>query len=354
MWFRQHQSMDTDRIRVSLKNQMRRFRSSDSSATPSPTSSPIADKDHLSHNPPQQQPSPFAPPNSSDQTDNHNAMPSGCASLTHNIVQQIHCDSDDKHGRPGQSAVVPPTSTNVQRSSSGRRLSKTFDKSTSLVEPRFKGKRPMKSSSKGKLAELDKNRFASGRKSSAPPDLDTAHIAKSTATAEVTNAASSARKHVRSHSNLNFNALLRYKLTNRMLSTVDFDSMRRKSLTGDSFLGALVRSKELAALSTAAKEAEAAKTVKAAGADRLSTPSRADVEANVSVDCNADGQKSLVVSWNVAAADANKKSPSLGARVAAHFADGSVSARQKLSKLSKSGRKTSRTAGVYTQNSFGN
>lgn len=289
----------------------------------------------------------------------------------------------------------------------------------------------MKSTSRPKLADLDKNHLHlhqrgstapsncgsstaaaaaslsststnNSRKSSAPPDLDTAQIAKAAAKT------AAARKHMRSHSNLNFNALLRYKLTNRVLATVDFgDSVRRKSEgissgggggssnSESGFLAGLVRSgKEVARRSrrnTASRETTPVsdrESKRSAAADTINVDKDVDND-HESSDSNDDddekedddktddytdnddensddddddddcpvsrSKKRDYIKEKEAAAEAArvyKKSPSLSARVAAHFTS-TDGGKNKLSKLKKQQRRNSRISGLYTQNSFG-
>lgn len=256
---------------------MRRFYSTDSASVP--IIIPIVDQ----------------PPPNADETDNaaRNHPPSN------RIADQIHRDPE---------CVVADPHLTVIRSPSGRKLAKIADK---IDKTPFKTPR---TGTTATLAELDANRLAKSRKISAPPNLSTTQIVKS-----------ASRKHIRSHSNLNFNTLLRHKLTNRVLASVDFDSVRRMSVSGENFLAGLVRSKE----SPAKDEATASET-SSSGDD--------DVGPD---DDNGDGAPAK-----------HKKSTSFGARVAAHFAEGALN-RHKLAKLKKQ-RKKSRTNGLYTQNTFGN
>lgn len=340
MWFRQNQSMDTDRIRESLKNQMRRFRSSDASTpaaqpvTPPPTTTPAAA-----------------------------AVATGDVVDFRRIASEIHCDASDTGGA---AADCDPCLLAVMRSPSGRQLAKQLDaaakdgKSASPLAAdatKFKSKQRTKS----KLVELDKNRCAS-RKSSVPPDLDNAQIAKTASSA------GGGRKHVRSHSNLNFNALLRYKLTNRVQATVDMDSVRRKSVSGESFLAGLVRGRDSTAVAAAAAAKQRLKTQKSLQSCDEQTSSDNeehddDLETNnMGSDADVIGVEATALRGSLsvpATGSEHKKSPSLGARVAAHFSSGadssggSASSRTKLSKLKKH-RHHSRISGLYTQNSFGN
>lgn len=315
MWFRQNQPMDTDRIRESLKNQMRRFRSSDASATVMPVTPPTG------------------------------ATIGADVVDFRRLASEIHCDAGDVVGGIAI-GDCDPCLLAVMRSPSGRKLAKQLDgggggsgsnkdgkpASPLAADTKFKSKQR----TKAKLVELDKNRCAS-RKTSAPPGLDNTQIAKT----------GGGRKHVRSHSNLNFNALLRYKLTNRVLATVDSDSGRRKSVSGESFLAGLVRGKDAL---------RAQKSVHSY--DEPTSSDNGDGDDDGGDASDADASVARLPVPTVCAE--HKKSPSLGARVAAHFGSsgadssgGGSSARTKLSKMKKH-RHNSRITGLYTQNSFGN
>lgn len=279
MWFRQGQSLDADGFRVSLKNRMRRFRSPDKH-----------------------------PPD--DQTDN--------AKVSHSPVRET--PDDEKCEKI------------VIRSPSGKKLYKSEkDKAALLLTDRkFKNNRVVKSSSKGKIADIDsplKSRNSSSRKISAPPVLDGGGGGgKSTAPI-----ATAIKKHVRSHSNLNLNALLRYKLSNKKLSTADFERIRRKSLTGDNGV-------QLPIVTTVNE----------------STPS----SVNCLEELSEDGSSNTVLTDEDVFLSATEepevvlqhKSPSLGARVAARFAE---SANAKAKKAKQKKRKNSRGNALYSQNSFG-
>lgn len=282
MWFRQGQSLDADGFRVSLKNRMRRFRSPDKHP-------PIAD----------------------DQTDN--------AKVSHS---PIRAPPDEQKS---EKIVI--------RSPSGKKLYKSEkDKATLLLTDRkFKNNRVLKSSSKGKITDIDsplKSRNNTNRKISAPPVLDGGG-SKSTAPT-----ATAVKKHVRSHSNLNLNALLRYKLSNKKLSTADFERIRRKSLTGDNAVQLMAPS-----VVTTVNES--------------TVPS-----VNCLEELSEDGSSNTVLTDEdvfLSAAEEPEvvlqhKSPSLGARVAARFAD---SANAKAKKAKQKKRKNSRGNALYSQNSFG-
>lgn len=413
--------MDTDRIRESLKNQMRRrFRSShDSTGTTPPATSPTT------ATPP---PASLSSSPSHDHTDNAAAAAAPNASALRDAIlrdrhHQHHLDND----AASASSLSPAP---VMRSPSARKLTKSDKDSAEQQHKKFKNNRITKSTSRPKLADLDKNHLhlhpPNNRKSSAPPDLDTEHIAKSAAAAGAakTTTAAAARKHMRSHSNLNFNALLRYKLTNRVLATVDFgDSVRRKSdgiagrnssgggggsSSGESgFLAGLVRSgvayrsRRQTAMtssreSTPVADREPQRQLQRAAdtnankdndhnecdgndeedsdvdtaddedtADDDDDDDDADETTDVETSENGSDCATVVVmnrkkrdyiKEKEAAAEAArvyKKSPSLSARVAAHFTGTDVGCKHQLAKLKKQ-RRNSRVAGVYTQNSFGN
>lgn len=398
MWFRQNQSLDTvsstggtgggsgggggtDRLRESLKNQMRRFRSSDATSPTVPTS-------------------PLASPTTTTPIDLCNrSFPAADA------ADFIHRDDADAD-------CVDAGLLAVMRSPSGRKLARQLDAGTgkdgkicSSAEKKFKSKQRTKS----KLVELDKNNrhliasttVGNGgqRKSSAPPDLDTTQIAKQQQQQSATNAS----KHVRSHSNLNFNALLRYKLTNRVLASVDFESMRRKSVSGERFLAGLVRGRDatgapkVGKVTTPTRKPSVARSDRskdddeqsssdedsdngADGADGAANDNGQDVTDNATADNAAIGTTLIfqhppaALNNSISLAE-HKKSPSLGARVAAHFSSGggggggdssknssvssstsASSASGRLSKLSKVKKqhRSTRISGLYTQNSFGN
>lgn len=121
----------------------------------------------------------------------------------------------------------PPPRKNAKNSTSSKD-SKDKDKEKILLTDRkFKNNRITKSSSKSKITDLEKQK--SPRKISAPPILDTKQ-----------NLIVPPKKNVRSHSNLNLNALLNYKnyitSSNKRLSSEDFERLRRKSLSESSNL----------------------------------------------------------------------------------------------------------------------
>lgn len=260
MWFRPGQ-MDTDRFRVSsFKNRMRRFKS--------PVKTEAASND------------------------------------------EVDDDSDDKK-------VVKVDDDNfvIQRSPSGRRLSKSDKDKLLLTDRKFKNNRVVKSSSKGKITDLEKRDSLKGRSNRkiSAPQLDTV---EATATVIV-----APKKNVRSHSNLNLNALLRYRLSNKKLSHAEIDRMRRKSIT-----------KNLA------KTEEESNTNVVDG-------DKSDVDSPVYG--NGDDDEEEEVFHSCEEPELQKKtSPSLGARVAAHF-------NEQKTKKNKKKRKNSR-ASLHSQNSFGN
>lgn len=259
MWFRPGQ-MDTDRFRVSsFKNRMRRFKSPVKSIeTPS--------------------------------------------------TDEVDEDVDAK-----QMSNVDDDNLIIQRSPSGRRLSKTDKDKTLLTDRKFKNNRVVKSSSKGKITDLEKRdslKSRSNRKISAPPVLDTV---EATATVIV-----APKKNVRSHSNLNLNALLRYRLSNKKLSHAEIDRMRRKSITS--------------------------KQDKKRNSIDVDKGDRSDVDSSTNGNNNDDDDEEVFHSCEEPEIP-KKTSPSLGARVAAHF-------NEQKTKKNKKKRKTSR-ASLYSQNSFG-
>lgn len=262
MWFRPGQ-MDTDRFRVSsFKNRMRRFKS--------PVKVDTASND------------------------------------------EVDDDSDEK-----KVVKVDDDNLIIQRSPSGRRLSKSDKDKLLLSDRKFKNNRVVKSSSKGKISDLEKRDSLKGRnnrKISAPPVLDTV---EATATVIV-----APKKNVRSHSNLNLNALLRYRLSNKKLSHAEIDRMRRKSLTGNS------------------TKAEKDKKTNVSDVDKSDS---CDVDAYVNV--NDDDEEEVFHSCEEPEIQ-KKTSPSLGARVAAHF-------NEQKTKKNKKKRKNSRTS-LHSQSSFGN
>lgn len=280
MWFRQGQSVDADGFRVSLKNRMRRFRSPEKQTT-----------------------------NTDDQTDNTAASHS-----------PVRAPSDEQKC---EKIVI--------RSPSGKKLYKSEkDKAALLLTDRkFKNNRVLKSSSKGKITDIDsplKSRNNSNRKISAPPVLDGGK-------SSTVPAATALKKHVRSHSNLNLNALLRYKLSNKKLSTADFDRIRRKSLTSDNVVQ----------LSSTIDTTESEAT--APGGNSLENlpedGNSSAVLTDEDVFLSATEEPKVLV---------QQKSPSLGARVAARFAE---SANAKAKKAKQKKRKNSRGNALYSQNSFG-
>lgn len=263
MWFRPGQ-MDTDRFRVSsFKNRMRRLKS------------PV-------------------------KTD----------SVASDTVEE---DSDEsKVANHNEDNLI------IQRSPSGRRLSKS-DSKILLTDRKFKNNRVVKSSSKGKITDLEKRDSLKGRnnrKISAPPVMDTV---EATATVII-----APKKSVRSHSNLNLNALLRYRLSNKKLSHAEIDRIRRKSLT--------------ASVNSANNE-----KVKKTNVVDIDKSEKSDVDSVVNGD---DDEEEAFLSCEEPEI-VKKTSPSLGARVAAHFNE------QKTKKHNKKKRKTSR-ASLHSQSSFGN
>lgn len=255
MWFRPGQ-MDSDRFRVSsFKNRMRRFKS--------PVKTETAPND------------------------------------------EIEEDSADKK-------VVQIDDDNfiIQRSPSGRRLSKSDKDKLLLTDRKFKNNRVVKSSSKGKIADLEKRDSLKGRgnrKISAPPVLDAVEATVIVAP----------KKNARSHSNLNLNALLRYRLSNKKVGHAEIDRMRRKSLT------------------------KIDKDKKADVADVDNTD-----KGVVDVCVNGEDDEEEVFHSCEEQETQKKTSPSLGARVAAHF-------NEQKTKKNKKKRKTSR-ASLHSQSSFGN
>ncbi|KAJ6633144.1 hypothetical protein Bhyg_17196, partial [Pseudolycoriella hygida] len=199
--------------------------------------------------------------------------------------------------------------TIIQRSPSGRRINKSDKDKLLLTDRKFKNNRVVKSSSKGKITDLEKRDSLKVRKISAPA-LDRV---EATATVIV-----GSKKNVRSHSNLNLNALLRYRLSNKKLSHADIDRIRRKSLNGSS---------------NATKSQKEKHNV--------------DTECDKSdVDCyvNGNDDDEEVFHSCEEPETLKKTSPSLGARVAAHF-------NEQKTKRNKKKRKTSRTS-LRSQNSF--
>lgn len=262
MWFRPGQ-MDTDRFRVSsFKNRMRRLKS------------PVK-ADNQSNN---------------DEVDDDSQVTKVSKSDEDNFI--------------------------IQRSPSGRRLIKSDNKDKLLLTDRkFKSNRVVKSSSKGKIADLEKRdslKVRNNRKISAPPVLDTV---EATATVII-----APKKNVRSHSNLNLNALLRYRLSNKKLSHAEIDRIRRKSLTSNT------------TKSDKDKNANAVDDEKSDDSDTISSANNNDDDEEVFHSCEEpEIQK--------------KTSPSLGARVAAHF-------NEQKTKKNKKKRKASRTS-LNSQSSFG-
>lgn len=113
-----------------------------------------------------------------------------------------------------------------------------------LTDRKFKNNRITKSSSKGKISDLEKRdslKAATSRKTSAPPVLQGKPPISNGASMGLIDVAASLittkpKSHFRSHSNLNLNALLKYKLlnsNNKKLTndTGDIIKVRRKSLS---------------------------------------------------------------------------------------------------------------------------
>ena len=293
MWFRPGQNADTDRFRVSsLKNRMRRFRS------------PVKNSLDLIGD--------------ASKSDDSNAAASDDTTV----------DNDNEN------SIDNNRNTNlVQRSPSGKKLHKIEKEKTLLTDRKFKNSRVLKSSSKGKISDLDKRssdpgstkRSGSNRKISAPPCLDPNKLA--TVAAET-------KKHVRSHSNLNLNALLRYKLSSKKLSTADFDRLRRKSISDTSENKKLKKAKST--------ESECTDD------DRNSANQYKDVQSSFDLD---EEDVFLRVPKDTPEVVVSKKSPSLSARVAARFSDG---ANSKAKKAKQKKRRNSRGAILSAQNSLGN
>lgn len=263
MWFRPGQ-MDTDRFRVSsFKNRIRRFKS--------PVKTEAASNDEVDE------------------------------------------DSEAK-----KVLKVDDDNFVIQRSPSGRRLSKSDKDKLLLTDRKFKNNRVVKSSSKGKITDLEKRdslKGRSNRKISAPPVMDTV---EATATVIV-----APKKNVRSHSNLNLNALLRYRLSNKKLSHAEIDRMRRKSIT-----------KNLA------------KTEEEDKNTNVTDVEKSDVDSCVNGNDDDDDEEEEVFHSCEEPEIQKKTSPSLGARVAAHF-------NEQKTKKNKKKRKNSR-ASLQSQSSFGN
>lgn len=306
MWFRQgSQSVDTDRIRASIKSRMRRFRSPDKTTTT--TSIP-----------------------SVDQPDNAGLLqrPTSAPQLRKAAVIS-EADIDDENEIDERRNAAAPLS--VQRSPSGKKLYKPENKEKSLLTDRkFKNKRIVKSGSKSKLVDsvaADAKVRTGGtlRKTSAPQVLHTDKM--SMAAVEVVSAVPDIiKKHVRSHSNLNLNALLRYKLTNRKLSTADFERLRRKSVTSETASGS-------GAVFVDAKQSDQPLTTTLGQSTTDLTSAR-----NSQTD-DDDEEQFLSASEDCSSTEVvvQKKSPSLGARMAARFADSSANKakKKKLKKLQK-------------------
>lgn len=351
MWFRQGQSVDADGFRVSLKNRMRRFRSPEKNATINSTAS-------LDH---------------------------GDPSATQSVDARLTRSTDDaaldqlNQIKSTTATTLPPASSQKKQYKNDKDKTSTAPAAaaTLLTDRKFKNNRIVKSSSKGKLVDSGetangKSRSANARKISSPPVLETGGTQKISGAAL---AAAAVKKHVRSHSNLNLNVLLRYKLTNKkQLSSADFDRIRRKSLSGEAVL--------LSALEEPPTTLTPLVTEPKVNAADEQTTSQDDVipvdvvvvidDANEAKNVCGDNNDELNVDDNgggcedddedvfhkpaastivlVEDVKTNKKSPSLGARVAARFSE-SATARAKKAKQKK--RKNSRGSTLYQQNSFG-
>lgn len=356
MWFRQQgQSVDAaaDGFRVSLKNRMRRFRS--------PEKNSSANSNNTA---------------SLDQFD-----PTAVQSADTRLTKSTDDAALDQLVAPKSSSSLPPPPPHKKPNKNDK--DKASAAATLLTDRKFKNNRIVKSSSKGKVSAdmLGSGETASGkgrstRKISSPPILETGGGTQKVSGAAL--AAAAVKKHVRSHSNLNLNALLRYKLTNKkQLSQADFDRIRRKSLSGEQILLPVPEPTEVVTT-------ESDENVKDASQDDDATPFLTDVVVietsqgddgdnvvdksvdavdkddgcyvNVEEDDDDDEDAEDVFHKAAAAvvvvvedAKLNKKSPSLGARVAARFSE-SATARAKKAKQKK--RKNSRGSTLYQQNSF--
>lgn len=338
MWFRQGtQSVDTDRIRASIKNRMRRFRSPDKASNAS-----VDEPDNV-------QPAPVTvlinkPPVICEDTDDENEI---------------------EHRRIAAAAAT------VQRSPSGKKLYKNDKDKTLLTDRKFKNKRIVKSASKSKLivdSGDTKVRGVSLRKTSAPPVFNTDQVTVATPDVVTVTTASAAltvpKKHVRSHSNLNLNALLRYKLTNKKLSTAEFERLRRKSVTSEVVAVPVAEVKEVDTKSQHSSDdssSEPTITLPTSESNGAAVPNgvhASDDDEEVFLSASEDANSSTVE-----VVPAQKKSPSLGARMAARFAESSSSKAKKASKLKKqqkeqqqqqqNHRKSSSGSELFKQNSFG-
>lgn len=330
MWFRQGtQAVDTDRIRASIKSRMRRFRSPEKAT------------------------------NSTDQTDKVQ-RPSSAPSLIKK--PSIICeDTDDENEidlRRSAAAAI------VQRSPSCKKVHKGDKDKSLLTDRKFKNKRIVKSASKSKMVDGvadSKVRGVSLRKSSAPPVMHTTEQVALDAAEVLTSVPSSVKKHVRSHSNLNLNALLRYKLTNRKLSTADFERLRRKSVTNEATPTTPGVSLDVHQPSNSQASEVGCSSDSTPPAKFVQNPNTDEDEEEVFLSASED------VNTSAGEVVAHKKSPSLGARISARFADTSSSKAKKASKLKKQkkdqkevvpqpqrDRKSSSGSELFKQNSFGN
>lgn len=279
MWFRAGQVGDSDRFRVSsIKNRIRRRKSTTKS---------------------------LSTDSSSDVVDN------ATNSDTNSAKDAVTVSTKDEN-----TGVQPPP---VLRSPSGRRMSiiatkhdkeKEREKERVLLTDRkFKNNRVMKSSSKGKVIDVvDK-----------PKPSTAGSATRKVSVPSIENKA----KVTRPNSNLNLNALLRYKsfiFTNnptKKLTHEDFDRLRRKSITDPAKLSRHVSS------DNDQKSVDSESELKRKDANGNELERRNDSEDETFHSCTEDELNNN---------HSRKSSPSLTARVAARFTEGVNKAKKTKSK----------------------
>lgn len=316
MWFRASQIGDSDRFRMSsIKNRIRRRKSTSKSLSTDSSIDVVDNASNSDSNSSKDVPLPPPPP------------PSPPAKSSKSKTK------DENFG------VHPPP---VLRSPSGRRMSviaNKYDKDKErekekvlLLDRKFKNNRVMKSSSKGKVIDV-------------AVDKQKPNASGAVRKLSVTNV-DSKTKSARPNTNLNLNALLRYKSfisnTTKKLTHEDFDRLRRKSITDPGklsrhFSGSDNEQKSISGDNNNGLEL---RNKNRDDNGNVLDRRRLDSDEEVFHSCNEDEQNQI---------HSRKSSPSLTARVAARFSEGMA----KSGKKSKSNKKHSGPSAFYSQLSIG-
>lgn len=298
MWFLQGQHNENDRFRVSsIRNRIRR-RKSTSKSLSSDTAS-------------------------SDTTDNStNSLCVNTAASTNS--------KDENFGIKMNTVLRSPSGRRLSIISSihDKKLEKEIEKEKVLLTDRkFKKNRVMKSSSKSKMTDLtDKQNIAknqcgcgSARKISSPSMQDGKLIPLAK------------QKNIRPNSNLNLNALLRYKSfissSTKKLTHEDFDRLRRKSITEPAKLGRKLSAENATKLSEHDETYDI--RVNRESSDRMT-------DEEIFHSCNED-DSNVGGAAEILRSDLKISSPSLTARVAARFTEGVQKAKKKSKRERRKG-----------------